>query len=206
MDAALFEQKRLDDSHSIWLGALPANLHFDTSKFEALWAMHPPEYHRIRMGGRWVDTPRWQQAYGADYRYTGHINRALPTPALLAPLLRYATQHIDPRLNGLLLNWYDAERGHYIGRHRDKPTDLVPGAPIVTLSFGAGRTFRLRPWKGRGKIDISLGDGAVVIIPFDTNTLWTHEVPLFAHDRGCRVSVTIRAFTKTLDESRLAEA
>ena len=39
------------------------------------------------MHGRAVKPPRWQQAYGADYRYTGNTNRALPVPDELAPLV-----------------------------------------------------------------------------------------------------------------------
>ena len=185
---------QLDGEHHIWLGQLPDRHRLDDPAFEDLWAMHPQAYHRIRMGGRWVDTPRWQQAYGADYRYTGHVNRALPVPSLLEALRSYARSTIDPRLNGLLLNWYDAALGHYIGRHRDKPNDLIAGAPIVTMSFGGRRTFRLRPYKGAEKTDFALDDGAVVVIPFAVNLAYTHEVPLFARDRGRRVSVTIRAF------------
>ncbi len=194
MSWAGFLPQPLDDDHCIWRGRLPDTYDIRSDAFETLWALHPPSYHRIRMGGRWVDTPRWQQAYGRDYRYTGHVNRAEPVPASLSPLLAYVQADIDPRLNGLLLNWYEAEKGHYIGRHRDKPHDLVVGAPIVTISLGASRTFRLRPHQGAGKIDVALDHGTVVILPFVTNRAWTHEVPLFAKDRGRRISVTIRAF------------
>jgi hypothetical protein len=45
-------------------------------------------------------------------------------------------------LNGLLLNWYDGP-GHYIGPHNDKTGDLIPDAPIVTISFGETRKFCL---------------------------------------------------------------
>lgn len=194
MDERRFTVHALDAQHDIRVGALPDRLRLPESAFEALWTLKPARYHQIRMGGRWVDTPRWQQAFGADYRYTGHINRALPVPAILTPYLDYSRDAVDPRLNGMLVNWYDAALGHYIGRHRDKPNDLIAGAPIITLSFGAPRTFRLRPWKGTGKLDFDLIDGTVVILPFATNQAWTHEVPLFAKDVGRRVSVTIRAF------------
>ena len=196
MDSAAFVAHSLDADNRIWTTQLPAHLRLDAAGFDALWSLRPNRYHRIRMGGRWVDTPRWQQAYGADYRYTGHINRAQPVPASLQPYVDYVRGAVDPRLNGLLLNWYEAELGHYIGRHRDKPNDLIPGAPIVTISLGASRTFRLRPWKGRTKVDFSVVDGTVLVLPFETNQTWTHEVPLFAQDAGRRVSVTVRAFNR----------
>ncbi|MGE0707017.1 MAG: hypothetical protein AB7N76_02500 [Planctomycetota bacterium] len=42
-----------------------------------------------------VGTPK--QAYGEDYRYTGRVNRALPVPDLLAPLLAWAQVAVDAR-------------------------------------------------------------------------------------------------------------
>src|SRR5947207_12616164 len=146
-------------------------------QFELLWKMHPPEYHEIRIHGRLVKTPRWQQAYRRDYHYTGQVNRALPNPSLLDPLLAWANQSIDERLTGILVNWYDGQLGHYIGRHRDSLLGLAKGAPIVTISFGEERIFRLRPWRGCCHIDFPAINGAVFVEPFETNLHWTHEVP-----------------------------
>ncbi|MEM9193235.1 MAG: alpha-ketoglutarate-dependent dioxygenase AlkB, partial [Myxococcota bacterium] len=184
----------LDAEHRVFFTELPQALRMDDDGFRELWDLHPAEFHRIRMGGREVRTPRWQQAFGRDYVYTGNINRARPIPSRLSPLVEYAQREFDPRINGLLVNWYDAAKGHYIGRHRDTRSQLMPGAPIVTMSFGAARTFRLRPWKGTSKIDTVLEDGTITILPYDTNLAFTHEVPLFAADEGTRVSVTLRAF------------
>lgn len=141
-----------------------------------------------------VKTPRWQQAYGRDYTYSGSRNNALQIPPLLAPLLDWARRSIDVRLDSMLLNWYDAELGHYIGRHRDDERQLLVGAPIVTISFGAPRVFRLRPWRGQGFVDYPVEEGTVIILPWETNTRWTHEVPHGKRFTGRRVSVTLRAF------------
>ena len=54
---------------------------------------------------------------------------------------------VDDRLNGLLLNWYDGRLGHYIGKHRDSRVNMIHGAPIVTISLGEERSFRLAPWR-----------------------------------------------------------
>ncbi len=187
----------LDGSHGIWVGRLPAALIAEPELFEALWDLHPAEFHDVRTpAGKWVKTPRWQQAYGRDYKYTGSKNNALETPSLLEPFENWAREHIDPRLDGLLLNWYDADRGHYIGRHRDNEKDLLKGAPIVTISFGASRVFRLRPWKGneKGFRDLPAENGTVFVLPWDTNMAWTHEVPRGKRFPGRRVSITLRAF------------
>jgi alkylated DNA repair dioxygenase AlkB len=190
----LFVRHPLDAACAFLLGTLPAQLRWQPEQFEALWALHPEEYHEIRMPGGPVKTPRWQQAYGADYHYTGRTNKALPVPQSLEPLFSWTKEAIDPRLNGILLNWYDGRHAHYIGKHRDSTKEMVEGAPIVTVSLGEERVFRLRPWKGEGYQDFPAPDGTVFVMPYETNLRWTHEVPHFERYRGRRISVTIRAF------------
>lgn len=185
----------LDDKHAFFSGELPANLRMSPAQFEELWALHPESFHEIKMHGKLVKTPRWQQAYGADYKYTGNVNRALPVPPSLEPLHAWARAAIDPRLNGLLLNWYDPARAQYIGKHRDSTVDMIDGAPIVTVSYGGERAFRLRPWKQDGFRDFAARDGTVFVLPYDTNLAYTHEVPHGASSKGRRISITLRAFT-----------
>lgn len=189
-----FEVRDLGGGCLFEVGRLPDELRLDAGAFDALWRLHPDTYHEILMRGRLVLTPRWQQAYERDYHYTGRTNAALPLPGLLRPLFHAVPQAIDARLNGALLNWYDGALGHYIGRHRDSRVGLVVGAPIVTVSLGAERVFRLRPWRGTGHMDFPAADGAVFVMPYATNLAWTHEVPHSARSRGRRISITFRAF------------
>jgi alkylated DNA repair dioxygenase AlkB len=193
-DAIGFLPHELANDHRFYSGRLPKTLLVTSAEFEALWEMHPSEYHKIKIHGRLVRTPRWQQAYGNDYHYTGRVNKALPMPPILEPLLTWCREAIEPRLNGLLLNWYDSSLGHYIGKHRDSTKNMVSGAPIVTVSFGDTRTFRLRPWKGQGYRDFAATDGTVFIMPYETNLVFTHEVPRAGTSVGKRISVTLRAF------------
>jgi alkylated DNA repair dioxygenase AlkB len=185
---------------SFWVGRLPEELNPSAAEFDSLWQMHPAEFHEIEMYGRLVKTPRWQQAYGVDYHYTGRVNKALPMSPLLAPFLRWAQERIDQNLNGLLLNWYDGQLGHYIGRHRNSIKNLIPGTSIVTISLGDERTFRLRRWPTQpnaNPIDFPARHGTVFIMPWKTNRAFTHEVPISKGQTGRRISITIRAFTKT---------
>ena len=187
-------QVPLDNACYVATGTLPGHLRLNESAFRELWALHHTEYHQIRMYGRMVATPRWQQAYGHDYWYTGNLNKALPVPTAIKPLLDWAQNSLEPRLNAILLNWYDGSKGHYIGPHRDSPEGLIEGAPIVTISFGEERIFRFRPHNGKGKTDLPVGNGMIVVIPYETNRAWTHEVPKFRKFAGRRMSVTLRAF------------
>ena len=125
------------------------------------------------------------------------MSQALPIPGLLEPILEWCRSAIDPALNGLLLNWYDGQLGHYIGRHRDSTRNLVPGSGIVTVSFGEERTFRLRPWPARADAppaDFRTASGSVFILPWATNQAFTHEVTPSKRLTGRRISVTLRAF------------
>lgn len=189
-----FEAHILDDAHRLFVGRLPEELRPDEAGFDSLWALHPEGYHVIQMHGRPVETPRWQQAYGRSYRYTGTTNEALPVSDRLGPVLDWGRAAIDGRLNGLLLNWYDGSRGHYIGPHHDSTRDMVPGAPIVTVSLGEGRVFRLSHPRTKERRDFAATDGTAFVMPCDTNLAWKHAVPRSTRHRGRRISITLRAF------------
>jgi len=189
-----FIAEQLDEQHVLFRGHLPSSLVAQDAEFETLWSLHPSEFHEIMMHGRLVTTPRWQQAYGKDYHYTKRTNIALAIPETLQRFLAWGKDRIDPRLNGLLLNWYDGQLGHYIGKHRDSTANMIDGAPIVTISFGEQRAFRLRPWRGPGMVEFPTTNGTVFIMPYETNLAWTHEVPHSARYQGRRISVTLRAF------------
>ncbi len=194
MHAPDLDRIDLDADHHVFVGTIPDELHLDPAAFDALWDRRPADFHDITIHGRTVKTPRWQQAFGVPYVYSGGRAEASPIPQSLTSFLHWTRDVIEPRVNGLLLNWYEAARGHYIGPHRDSPHQLVVGAPIVTISLGASRIFRMRPWKGRGYTDFRADDGAVFVLPFDTNRAWTHEVPHHRWNRGRRISITLRAF------------
>ncbi len=67
--------------------------------------------------------------------------------------------------------------GHSIGKHRDSDVNRIQRTPIVTLSFGEARAFRLRPRRGQGFIDAPVVHGGVILMPWATNLVVTHEVP-----------------------------
>ena len=175
----------LDSAHTVYGGLLPVSVPFDP-----LWNLHPVEFPVVRMIGKAMPTPRWTQAYGRDYRYAGNVARALPVPLLLQPLLALA-QGLDNRINGMLINWYDGDLGHYIGKHRDAADGLVAGAPILTLSLGAPRIFRFRRYRGAGIFDFDTGQYPVIAFGTEVNRVFSHEV---IRGAGRRISVTARAF------------
>ena len=71
---------------------------------------------------------------------------------------------------------------------------MVPDTPIVTVSLGAERVFRLTQPEAEGRRDFPARDGTVFVLPYATNLAWKHQVPRSARRRGRRISVTLRAF------------
>lgn len=136
--------------------------------------------------------PRWHQAFGKDYEFAGAVSRATSVPPILQPMLAWVQDAIEPRTNGILVNWYDAQWQHHISQHKDSPIDRVPGAPIVTVSLGAARTFQM--FVRRRPVPFRVGDGDVIVIPDETNRHHAHSVPHRDGDHGRRISVTLRSF------------
>jgi alkylated DNA repair dioxygenase AlkB len=183
--------------HEFVVTCLPSDLLHDASiNFARLWELHPADFHEIPQPftGKRIPVPRWQQAYGHDYRFAGTTNRALRIPDLLTPFLEWSRRQFDGRLNGLLLNWYDANRHHYIGPHSDSTKGLIPGTPTVTISLGATRVFRVHSRSTKERRDFDASHGAVFVMPWETNLHTKHEVLYRADSYGQRISVTARAF------------
>ena len=196
-DSTQFENHSLSGGLTFRSGTLPEKFVWSQAQFEQQWTQHPLERHLVKMIGKLIQVPRWQQAFGATYNYTGSRNNALPIPRSLMPLLDWSQRTIDSRLNGLLLNWYEGSED-YIGPHHDSTTGLVTGSPIVTISFGEQRTFRLTRWEGRKRDDhqdFPASHGNVFVVGWDLNKVWKHEVLKRTAYTGRRISVTLRAFS-----------
>ena len=96
-----FVTHELDESYKLHAGSLPNDLLLSQDHFESIWKLHPKKFHVVKIGGRLSKTPRWQQAYGVDYHYSGLTNRAIPVPDILSHLLTWGREAIYDRLNGI---------------------------------------------------------------------------------------------------------
>ena len=98
MNAVGFQIQKLLGGHDLLTGELPRELH-EAIAFERLWELHPAEFPEIQMHGQRVRIPRWQQAYGVNYRFSGQVSQALPLPGILEPVLAWCRSTIDPAFN-----------------------------------------------------------------------------------------------------------
>lgn len=190
------QRHALDNVHAIYTGRLPDELVAASDLLDQLFALRPVEPQFVRVpGGKMVAIPRRQAAFGANYSFAGAEAVAAVTPPLLQPFRDWVRQTIDPRMNGLLLNWYDGP-DQYIGPHNDSTRDLCDDSPIVTITIGEERKFRMRPNQGSGFHDFPFPHGGFILIPYSTNRSWKHEVPKSRTYQGRRVSVTARCFER----------
>ena len=83
-----------------------------------------------------------------------------------------------------------------VSPHRDSTVRMIRGCPIVTVSFGETRTFRLTRGTGPPKrtLDFPAPAGTVFVLPYATNEVWKHGVTKSVRYSGRRISVTLRGF------------
>ena len=173
-------------------GRVPDELVLAGAAFDALWDLHPPSQPVVVLQQKRLVAPRWHQAFGRDYSFAGFTSSALPVPPILQPFLDWSRSVIDARINGILVNWYDADHAHRIAQHKDSPISRIDGCPIATISMGATRTFLMHI--GKRTVPFRVGSGDVVVIPDATNDRHAHSVLHLDGDSGRRISITLRGF------------
>lgn len=191
-----FNRINLDDES--WVDQcinLPTQAKFDGPAFEQLWSIHPEEFGRVKIYGKELSTPRWQQSYLKPYWFSGMTHAPLPLPEEIQGLFDWV-KTINPDINQCLINWYQ-DGNHYIGPHSDDETQLVPGSDIFSFSYGAERQFHIHPKNGPST-------GAIHKIPMPHNSLlimrgkmqrnYKHSVPKSARVNNRRINITFRCF------------
>jgi len=197
---------REDLSDDSWLdvGDLPEHLFVSTDapwEFQQLWDLHPEEHHEIVIYGQPHQTPRWQQAYGRDYAFSGGMAKAAELPEEFEPYLEWANELGYGEFNQFLVNWY-ADGNHYIGSHADDEGPLRKNSPIVTITLcgeGDARTFRIRNKKTKEIVrDVETTNGLVMIMGGRFQQEFKHEIVKVtgkrAESMAPSISITLRQF------------
>lgn len=187
--------ERILEKGDSWLDktVLPKELEKD---FKTVWNLHPEERGKVHVFGE-KTIPRYQQAYLNDYTFSGVNSQALPLPNILQDYLDWVNTLYETNFNQVLVNWY--ENGlHFIGSHRDDERQLVRNSPIVTISLGAERTFRIRDNDKKIVKDIVTKDGIVLVMGGTFQKDFKHEIVKINGKKGesvgPRISLTFRQF------------
>jgi len=190
--------ERINLSNYSWIDKVQLPVELANVNFEELWNLHPEKYNQVVMAGRVVNTPRWQQSYNMPYFFSGMAHEALPVPDSIRPYWDWVNSAGYGEFNQILINWY-ANGHHYIGTHTDDESQLIYESPIISLSLGAERIFRLREKKSKQVVhDIPMPHGSVVVMGGMMQNQFTHEVPKIngtkGDDVGRRINITFRQF------------
>uniref|UniRef100_A0A7S2XDL9 Fe2OG dioxygenase domain-containing protein n=1 Tax=Lotharella oceanica TaxID=641309 RepID=A0A7S2XDL9_9EUKA len=198
----------LSSDKKSWILHCPSWHKLSKDEFKELWDSHPTEYNEIMMHGRMVKIPRWQEAFGQSYTFSGSTavaRRDVPGPVAtcMARVNRLVTCFA---FKMALVNWYAPQ--HYLGPHHDDARQLVEASPIVSITWGQTRTFRIKrnPKKeceGSKNASLDLRNGDLLLMSWCLNKTHKHEVTKLAKGRqvaaGGRINVTLRAFKASLE-------
>lgn len=192
------DKKRINILDDVWMdiGKIPDKL--SDIDFDKLWQLHPPELGKIKIMGREIFTPRFQQSYDKPYYFSGMSHPAIPLPLEFRPFLEWANSMNYGIFNMTLVNYY-RNSSDYIGKHCDNEKQLVKDSPILSISLGSPRLFRIR-YKENNKIikDIILNPNSYIIMGGKFQTHLLHEIvkvtgkKCLSNER--RINITFRQF------------
>lgn len=174
-------------------------------EFEELKKMKPETVDFIRMLGKKIPLPRYQQNYGASYTYTGKTYEAIELKnETLIRLMQKANEHAWRRklvkktqsIKNVLVNWY-MDGNHYIGFHSDNESQFVENSPIYSLSYGATRKFIIKDAKTKETVyELNVEDGMMIVMCGEMQKYYKHGVPKTKKCKELRINITMRFFEK----------
>ena len=197
----------------------------DDADMQTLWAARPMEVTSGVIMGKTIPFPRRTAAFGVDYKYTGQTQLSHPEEAAPAPIrervaeLRHGVEEFSIH-NAMLVNWYEACNGEYMGAHSDDETALRGNEPIVSMSWasrGHYRRFRftakkhvadalIPDWGDKPGV-MRLYNGCLVVMGGQCQKTHKHELmkptKALGESEGRRINLTLRAFgEKATQESK----
>lgn len=180
-----------------WVAHIPSFLIPTKEQYSSVWNRHPSEFHKIKIAGKETEIPRWQQAYGKSYNYSGAMIEAAEPDELISNLISLMNVLVGSEMfNMCLCNWYKPE--HYIGKHSDDTKQLVINSPIASISWGYTRTFVLTPKEKGETLSLDLNNGDLVIMGGTCQQTHKHEIKKISEKKqssaDTRINFTFRCF------------
>jgi len=173
-----------------WLATGEADALLASLREQVRW-----EVHRIRMFGRWVDSPRlscWIGDAGTGYVYSGARFEPRPWPEALSALRPRIDEAAGVAMNSVLANLYRDGRDA-MGWHSDDEPELGLRPVIASLSLGGTRRFLFRHRREPAlKHELALEHGSLLLMAGDTQREWKHALPRTARPVSPRINLTFR--------------
>jgi len=169
---------------------------FGTSLFDQLVNELPWRTETITLFGKTYMQPRMLEFFGDPgvcYTYSKKLYNALEWTPLLRELRTIAEDIAGESLNCVLANLYRNERDS-MGMHADNEPELGKHPTIVSMSFGATRTFVLqhKTKKNIPRIRIPLISESILVMKGQTQEHWLHGIEKKTRTLGPRINLTFR--------------
>lgn len=162
--------------------------------FEQIAPELPWQQPSILIYGKSVAIPR-QQVWMGDphchYQYSGVQFRPEPWHPAIQQLLLWVNQQLNRTFNAVLINWYQDGQQH-MGWHSDDEPELGAAPDIASLSLGETRRFDLRHIHAEHQLQLSLGQGDLLLMGAPCQQFWQHRVPKQSKVSGARMNFTFR--------------
>ncbi|MCM0041639.1 MAG: alpha-ketoglutarate-dependent dioxygenase AlkB [Algoriphagus sp.] len=154
------------------------------------WQQEP-----IWMFGKQVLQPRLTALYGdpkVPYRYSGIAMEARPFTDELKLIKNRLEAFTKQELTHVLCNYY-RDGMDSMGWHRDNEPVLGNNPAIASLTFGATRSFQLRPYgKKEPKLSLELSHGSLLLMGGESQHFWEHQLPKTKKVLAPRINLTFR--------------
>lgn len=144
--------------------------------------------------GRRIITSRKTAWYGDEqfaYTYSKITRSAMPWTEVLAELRDKAEGITGERYNCCLLNLYHSGL-EGMGWHSDDEKELLAGAAIASISFGADRKFVFKHKTTKQTVPVVLHDGSLLLMKDATQKHWLHRLPPTKTVQAPRINLTFR--------------
>ena len=193
------ETNRIYLSEDSWMDTFKLPLGVD---FKKLMSIKPEERGKVLIYGKLLNVPRFQKSYNRDYSFSNLNHKSEQLPDEFKPYFDWAKSlslYDGNKFNQVLVNWYI--NGHsYIGSHSDDESQLFPDSPILSISLGAERKFRIRDRQKKIVKDVLLSDKTVVVMGGKFQKEFKHEIVKINGKKGelvgSRINITMRQFLK----------
>ena len=154
------------------------------------WKQEP-----IWMFGKQILQPRLTALYGdpkVPYGYSGIAMQAKPFTKELETIKQRLQDFTQHDFTHVLCNYY-RDGQDSMGWHRDNEAVLGQNPKIASLTFGASRSFQLRPYNEKvPKINLELSHGSLLLMEGASQHHWEHQLPKTKKVQQPRINLTFR--------------
>ena len=154
------------------------------------WQQEP-----IWMFGKQVLQPRLTALYGdpkVPYGYSGIAMEASPFTEELELIKNRLQAFTQQEFTHVLCNYY-RDGQDSMGWHRDNEPVLGKNPTIASLTFGATRSFQMRPYgKKEPGLSLELTHGSLLLMGGESQHFWEHQLPKTKKVLAPRINLTFR--------------